>query len=431
MARKQGFDATDAIVDGQGDRLLQVIGRTAAELASDEKLLEKAIPTSGFVANYVEWASKSTEAPRLFHLGCALSCVSAAVGKRAYIDVGHGRLYGNLYVGLVGSQGVTRKSTSIGIATRTLDAAFEGLVYEGDATPEALGQKVLSATPEKLLVADELSPLLGGPEYSKHIRKMLATLFYCPEKLEWSRMGKGDGCVYNPALSVLGGSTFSWLKDADPADLNGGLLSRFLWFVAGHDGRLMPIPPKPDQAVRNALVQDLHNLREALERDQRRMGLDEADPVAEAHSRLYCEIMGRGNKELEEGLGGFCSRLASDHAPKIGMLLTLAQDRQARRLSPEVYEDHVRPLTTLLERGMRTVVGVLGSDDKLFAKVQKVHRFILRQGSAGILRAKALRGTKLTSDEFEKCVKTLVESGLLRLQEEGSTVRMWASEDGQ
>lgn len=162
---------------------------TVFDHTSEAALTAKALPTSGWVRDYVDLFHPCSEAPKLFHIVCGLSCLSAAAGRRKYIQVGGMRIYTNLFIALIGGQGITRKSTAANNAQGIITDAFGDLLYAGDATPEALKQKILKDSPERILYVDELANVLGGPEYAKHIRQLLAILFDCPARLEWARMG--------------------------------------------------------------------------------------------------------------------------------------------------------------------------------------------------------------------------------------------------
>jgi len=381
------------------------------EQAAEKVLVGKAVPGDGWLRDYVDWCYPCSEAPRLFHIACGLSCLSAAIGRRAYLQVGPSRIYGNTFVALIGSQGICRKSTALHLASNLIEDTFDGLLYEGDCTPEALQRKVLGETPERLLFADELSSVLGGAEYTRHIRQLLVKLYDCPPSLSWDRVGAGNGSVERPVVSVLGASTMAWLRSCtNAADVGGGILSRFLWAVSAHDGRLLPLPPEPDGNLRARLQSRLRDIRTCLDgAGERRMGMDAAFPV---HAEFYEAAMTRANREQEEGIGGFLARMVSAHAPRIAMLMTLAQDPQAMEVCPQVYRDHAIPLVTLLENGLRRIVtGITATEadlqrDRVLEWIGKAgekgrtHRELLREGPVREAKALAFIMETLLAAEF-------------------------------
>lgn len=397
------------------------------EQAAEKVLVGKAVPGDGWLRDYVDWCYPCSEAPRLFHLACGLSCLSAAIGRRAFLQVGPSRIYGNTFVALIGSQGVTRKSTALHLASNLIDDTFEGLLYEGDTTPEALQRKVLGETPERLLFADELSSVLGGAEYTRHIRQLLATLYDCPDRLAWARVGAGgDGCIERPVVSVLGASTMAWLRSCtNAADVGGGILSRFLWAVSAHDGRLLPLPPEPDANLRARLQGGLRDLRTALDAGgEHKMSMDAAFPV---HAEFYNAAMTKANREQEEGLGGFIARLVSAHAPRLAMLLTLARDPLAREVCPQVYRDHVIPLVAVLENGMRRVVGGI-TQTEADAVMSRIMEFVRKTGPGGCLKRDFQRTfrPRLQKRELEPLLETLEEAGELLVTKGDGGARLLA-----
>lgn len=71
-----------------------------------------------FLERYLRYVA-NTESPRLFHIWSALSCVSAALGRRCYFRTGLGELWPNMYVCLVGPPAL-RKGSAIKAATNLL-----------------------------------------------------------------------------------------------------------------------------------------------------------------------------------------------------------------------------------------------------------------------------------------------------------------------
>jgi len=391
------------------------------EQAAEKVLVAKAVPADGWLREYVDWCFPCSEAPKLFHLVCGLSCLSAAIGRRAYIQVGSSRTYGNTFVALIGSQGICRKSTALHLASNLIEDTFAGHVYEGDTTPEALQRKVLGETPERLLFADELSSVLGGAEYTRHIRQLLVKLYDCPASLSWARVGAGDGSIERPVVSVLGASTMAWLRSCtNAADVGGGILSRFLWAVSAHDGRLLPLPPAPDANLRARLQSGLRDLRTWLgDAGEREMSMEAARDV---HAEFYNAAMTKANKEQEEGIGGFIARMVSSHAPRIAMMMTLAQDPQAMEVCPQVYGEHVVPLVAVLENGIRRVVtGITATESD--ERIDRVLGFI-RKRPGGCLQRDLQRGLrpKLLKKELAPIIETLQEAGEIEvLKGDGGT----------
>lgn len=90
---------------------------------------------SPFIRQYLE-AVEHTEAPRLFHLWCALSGLGSALGHRCWMPFGPWKIYPNQYVVLVGPPS-TKKSSATDII-ETLLAKHTGIKF---APPDTAGQR--------------------------------------------------------------------------------------------------------------------------------------------------------------------------------------------------------------------------------------------------------------------------------------------------
>jgi hypothetical protein len=77
-----------------------------------------------------------TESPILYHRWCAVSMVAAILGRQIYIPFGHGRIYPNFYILLVGDPG-TRKNTAQTPVKRVLRAAGYHKISPDRISPEA------------------------------------------------------------------------------------------------------------------------------------------------------------------------------------------------------------------------------------------------------------------------------------------------------
>lgn len=74
--------------------------------------------THPFLLTYLKYV-ENTESPRLYHLWSALTCVSAAMGRRCWLASDLGNVWPNMYVALVG-QPAMRKGAAINVATAIL-----------------------------------------------------------------------------------------------------------------------------------------------------------------------------------------------------------------------------------------------------------------------------------------------------------------------
>lgn len=74
--------------------------------------------THPFLLTYLKYV-ENTESPRLYHIWSALTCASAAMGRRCWLPSDLGNVWPNMYVALVG-QPAMRKGAAINVATAIL-----------------------------------------------------------------------------------------------------------------------------------------------------------------------------------------------------------------------------------------------------------------------------------------------------------------------
>lgn len=74
-----------------------------------------------FIQEHLAYVDQ-TEPPTAFHAWAAIACVSACMGRHVWIDGGLGKMFGNMYVVLVGPP-ATRKSTALKLAARIMQDA--------------------------------------------------------------------------------------------------------------------------------------------------------------------------------------------------------------------------------------------------------------------------------------------------------------------
>lgn len=204
------------------------------------------LPVRGvFVSDYVEWASRTTDAPLQFLVGGALSCMSAAVGRNVVLN---NRLYPNLWLALMGESTLLRKSTSVFLA-RTLCQHAGISTFPDRLTPESFYES-LCRYPQGLFALSELGGWLGSlnRNYAVGFKQDLTELYDCPSEFRRMRKDKKGKIlefrITNPYICILGASTLEWFEQhVQGDDSSGGFLPRFQ-FILGSPREPYPIPPK-------------------------------------------------------------------------------------------------------------------------------------------------------------------------------------------
>jgi hypothetical protein len=232
-------------------------------------------PTQGPLHRYLAWATKTTDAEPWFHLGAILPCWSHQCCIRGFRVDAERDLTPQLWSFIVGAP-ASSKSTSMRRAmgmyrTLQIEHAFtDPFVMAEGSVPglfEALTERwnpdlgctegiVFRDEAARLLdtkdsVSDMLCQIMDGDSVQRHLRGL--------------RRAKKEGeqvqdTLRDPAYSGILATTFARLREVTKASfLEGGLYSRFLWFVgAPRPGRqsLMMRPHREEETQVRAAWSD-------------------------------------------------------------------------------------------------------------------------------------------------------------------------------
>jgi len=297
------------------------------------------VPTSGWIRDYVEF-TRATEPPTVFHFFAGMVAVGAAMQRNVYVRKGHYSVYPNLCVVLVAPSGKCRKTSACNISV-DLVRSYGGQIIADKATPEAL----VEAFREKetacgLLYAPELAVFLGKQKYQEGMIPMLTSLFDAPR--EWSSLtiGRGELKLQNVALSFLGASTLDWIQTAIPRDaFGGGFMSRLLFVVQEDTPRSFPIPPPPDEKLKQSLRSRLIDLT----RSRGEVPFYDGNPTTRAwYEDWYNGKHGAGNEERQ--FAGYSER-KPDHMIRLAMILAASEVGDSRLMN----EHHLKQSLKILD----------------------------------------------------------------------------------
>lgn len=276
-----------------------------------------ALPPSGFVRSYVEYASGCTDANAAYHLAGALTCLTQAVPIDFCVPYAS-PLWGNLFTLIVGDSSKSRKTAAINISRRVMHDAIPGCVGETPGSQEGLYES-LRAQQRQVILYGEFGEFLAKAEegYLMALKTSYTNLWDAiPIGRALAKNRKGS--VDNPRLSLLCGVATDLLeRHTEQADWTGGFLARFLTLF-GEPEREFATPPIDDAAKRQAITQWLKQL---------------ATPNAPPGPCLWLDPAGQkawndwyeGLRPLREGanrrVAAACSRTTSI-AAKVALLLS-------------------------------------------------------------------------------------------------------------
>jgi hypothetical protein len=205
-------------------------------------LNEKRLP--GFLKKYLAIATKITDAQPGALITAWLPVVACNIGNRVFIANNSGRIYCNIWAAIIGPSSISRKTTAIKLATKTI---YEHEKTLADADVKEYNKKtlklsdvtmakmmsLLSINPVRLFCQNELSAWLAlmNKQYNSGMKQAVTDLYDGVDKTI-SNMERTERIV-KPAFSVVAASTEGWLYSSlkDTAEQGSGFLQRFLFYV--------------------------------------------------------------------------------------------------------------------------------------------------------------------------------------------------------
>ena len=244
-----------------------------------------------FLSLYLKYTDE-TECPVIYSRWAAIAGIGALLGRKSYIQLGHFKIYPNIYCMLIGTAGA-RKSTTINIQKRFLNSVgysniaadksskekfLLDLAGEGDefaSTDTKSMEDFLWASPggsndssEILIAADEFNNFLGNGNIE--FLSLLGVLWdYDGAYKNRIKTGKSV-TIQDPTVSILAGNTPTGFHLAFPPEALGqGFFSRTIFIYGEPRDRKYTFPKEPDAAftelVRNELGRMYQQPRGKLE----------------------------------------------------------------------------------------------------------------------------------------------------------------------
>lgn len=193
--------------------------------------------SKGYIKQYMDTMAP-LETASVYDFICACWTISASIGRSVYIDRPGLPIYLNQYIILLAESGRTRKSTAISKAVTIQQSA--GMLLENPVSAFKLERELYNVdnfSAHCNIVSSELIRLFGRSHRAIGLPGLLTDLYDCPTK----RIGHSSKALNNVYITLLGGSTLSWLKCAiTPEIIEGGFTSRTLFVHAEQPGTSNP-----------------------------------------------------------------------------------------------------------------------------------------------------------------------------------------------
>ena len=191
---------------------------------------EPAFPVDHFVARFIAYVNKQTDAHPMYAEAAALMLLAVATpAARIQLAPYPEGLRTNLYALLVGPSTRSRKSTVQGIAVSLLKRFLPHAVLPSRMTTEAMVQRLAAGRGvPHVWSPDEFGMIIaevGKREFLRGVEELLLSL-YGSHRYEYMTV-RDTTVIIDPHLSVFGSTTPEALALAGPTAMLGGLLPRF------------------------------------------------------------------------------------------------------------------------------------------------------------------------------------------------------------
>jgi hypothetical protein len=222
-----------------------------------------------------------TESPILYHRWAFVSMLSSYLGRQIYIPFGHGRIYPNFYILLVGDPG-TRKNTSMVPIRRILKSAGYNKISPDRISPEAFLshlersnnlsdtesgielEEMVAETPCEVFVCiGEFEDFIGSGNIA--FVKLLTNLWDNLDEYSHPKLHGKSVYIYQPTINVLGGITPQGITTSIPVEAIGqGYFSRIILVAADNTGNKITFPEYVDDEKANEFGQRLISIKEKI-----------------------------------------------------------------------------------------------------------------------------------------------------------------------
>jgi len=300
---------------------------------SEHDHLEEILPVEGWLGEYIQFAKDLEACPR-FKFFTACCCLGAAVNNKVWIQRGDAgllpKLFPNIWVILLAPPGRGHKTSTINMGINCLiEACPEVRILADKLTPEALVQALSEPVGPReririgprdatgLIKAPELSVFFGRQQYNTGLVALITDLYDYREEWSVETIGRGKNVLKRNCISILGGSTPTWLQKMLPDDaFTGGFMRRFL---------LVEMPPNyfkrrayPKNLKESTGWSDIVQGLRTLSIIQGEMGW--TPTCAEYYKEYYENLKPTGDEQKDAYLEGEAEQIL-----RISMLLALSK----------------------------------------------------------------------------------------------------------
>ena len=400
----------------------------------------------GFITDLVYYM-RGSEVPTAFQVWSALWVLSNAVKREAWIQWGEDEFFSNLYIILIGTAGVVKKTTMVSkgesilrkmvdfIPNKSFREIKQITIIKNKATPEGMLEAMksngkitikeddgtvikgddgkplrLPKSSELALVIPEMSVLFNKQSYNESLVQNLLDLYDNHETWEWRTKSEGQRTLRNLHTCLLAGTTEAGFEDAlPPAALGDGFISRTVLVHARTTERCFELPMVPEGAPnKDELARRLAYIAMCFQGEVKL-----ADDAKVWYRNWYRKHHARMSSHPETA--SVVSRKPTTML-KVAMLLA-AQRYDQKPMEPVIdlqdMEDALRILNLAYNAAPKILRELRGADT--MKVIAKVRNYLSERPTEMYNRGDIIRATHLTGDQVQFALTHLTEEGSVKI----------------
>jgi hypothetical protein len=379
---------------------------------------------SNFLRKFVS-LFEGTEVPDRFATWAGLSCLSAMLERRIWIDMNIFSIYPNMFVVFVAEAGRMRKSTAAAMTRKLLSKTDPGpRMIAQKTTPEALidalrvlrtddQTALLKETCGGIVVANELVTFINRDTYERGLGALMIELWDCPDKYEYRTRNRPPEEIHYGHLSLLGATTIHSLRDAIPlAAMGDGFTSRTVFVYVDQPASPVPRPVRSPHFKQTEEELILHLQKLSTFQGEVRLSKDAEKFFDDEYKRFY-----KSSMYDDPQFAAYASR-RDKHLLKVGMCLMAAECK-----GMELSAYHLQGAKILLEDievNMRAVFDRIAMTES-GSLTEEIYNAIRTAPGKDLPRSAVLRrfGHKIGAQDLQKVIETLVMQGRVKLDTSG------------
>lgn len=384
-----------------------------------------------WIPSYLDFTA-GTEAPRIMHFWAAVSCISAVLRRKVWLDMTRFKWFPNFYIVFVAPPGIISKTTTMDMGM-DLVKAVPGIKFGPDVVTWQALVTAFAAAQEDFQYGEDwlpMSPLtLASGELGNLINpqdrdmvNLFITLWDGRSSFEKITKGSGTDIVSAPWINMIGCTTPHWIADNMPAaTVGGGFTSRCVFVYADRKETFIAYPDehtRPDhEEYAKRLTADLEHMSTAL------VGPFTLDQEARTWGREWYKTMWSTHNQRidDERLDGYLARKQT-HMHKLALVLSASRgDDQIIKLEDLALADKMLEAT---EKDLDKVFSRIGRSEESL-QAERFITYIKRHKEVAYVKAyQHIHSYFSDFRDFEGVLAGAMKSGQIKMAYRGNSTNV-------